>query len=285
LRSRIGADRPIVVCHTDLPTNDFNTLFRVLDTDPDRYSSDDANVYSFAIGRSFYRRVLPPDHVHLGWSSYAAMWLSRIPTVLPDHIYFPWMKGTARAEFERQGARDWAAFLTLRALELRSGGRLLIAIPGANEEGWCGFEHIMDHANATLTDMVDDDTITADERARMVVGAWPRRRRDLLAPFATDGRFCGLTVELCETYASPDAAWADYERDGSKETFVNKQLGFFRSTFAPSLSAFLVRANDAEACRDFADRLEHGLKRRLMRESAPINSLVEAIVLAKSNPA
>jgi hypothetical protein len=66
---------------------------------------------------------------------------------------------------------------------------------------------------------------------------------------------------------------------------VNKQLGFFRSTFAPSLSAFLVRANDAEACRDFADRLEHGLKRRLMRESAPINSLVEAIVLAKSNPA
>jgi hypothetical protein len=283
LRSRVGPDRPIVVCHTDLPTNDYNTLFKLLETDPDRYSRDDANVFPCAVGRSFYHNVLPPDHVHLGWSSYAAMWINRIPTVLPDHIYFPCMTGAARAAFERQGAQDWENFLSLRARELRSGGRLVVAIPGANEEGWCGFEHVMDHANATLTNMVGDGAITAVERARMVVGAWPRRRRDLVAPFARDGRFCGVTVEHCDTHTFPDAAWVDYQRDGNREVFVNKQVGFFRSTFAPSLAASLVRANDAEACRDFGDRLEHGLKQRLMREPAPINSLVETIVLAKLN--
>jgi hypothetical protein len=35
--------------------------------------------------------------------------------------------------------------------------------------------------------------------------------------------------------------------------------------------------------REVGDRLEHRLKRRLMREPAPINSLVETIVLAKLN--
>lgn len=285
LRSRIGADRPIVVCHTDLPTNDFNTLFKLLDTDPDRYSRDDANVFPCAVGRSFYEQVLPPDHVHLGWSSYAAMWINRMPMVLPDHIYVPSMTGPAHAAFERQGVQDWANFLSLRSRELRSGGHIVVAIPGANDEGQCGFEQIMDHADAVLTEMVGDGAITADERSRMFVGAWPRRRRDLVAPFAGDGRFHSLIVEHCDTHEFPDAAWADYQRDGNREAFVNKQGGFFRSTFAPSLAAALLHAKDAEARRDFGDRLEHGLKQRLIREPAPINSLVATIVLTKSAPA
>jgi hypothetical protein len=50
---------------------------------PDRYILDDPNVFPSAIGRSFYESVLPPSSVHLGWSSYAAVWLSRVPTLIP----------------------------------------------------------------------------------------------------------------------------------------------------------------------------------------------------------
>ena|SRR5580698_5672922 len=71
------------VFHVDQPANDFNTLFEVLGTDPDRYGLGEPNVFPCAIGRSFYERVLPPESVHLGWCSYAAMWLSRIPTLIP----------------------------------------------------------------------------------------------------------------------------------------------------------------------------------------------------------
>lgn len=37
LRQRLGPDRPICVFHIDQLSNDFNTLFAVLDSDPDRY--------------------------------------------------------------------------------------------------------------------------------------------------------------------------------------------------------------------------------------------------------
>ena len=57
--------------------------------------------------------------MHLGWSSYAAVWLSRVPALIPGHFISIRSTGAVRAEFERQAAQDWEAFLTLRARELR----------------------------------------------------------------------------------------------------------------------------------------------------------------------
>jgi len=121
LRRRVGSSRPISVYHIDQPSNDFNVLFAVLDADPDRYILDDPNVFPSAIGRSFYESVLPPSSVHLGWSSYAAVWLSRVPTLIPGHFIALASTGPVRAEFDRQAAKDWEVFLSLRARELRPG--------------------------------------------------------------------------------------------------------------------------------------------------------------------
>jgi hypothetical protein len=66
VRPRVGPDRQILIYHVDQPSNDFNSLFEVLDASPDRYSLDDPNVFPCAIGRSFYERVLPPNSVHIG---------------------------------------------------------------------------------------------------------------------------------------------------------------------------------------------------------------------------
>ena len=60
LWERAGSDRLVMVFHVDQATNDFNTLFEVLDSDPDSYALGEPNVYPCAIGRSFYSRVLPP---------------------------------------------------------------------------------------------------------------------------------------------------------------------------------------------------------------------------------
>jgi hypothetical protein len=284
LRARLGPDRPIVVVHVDQAANDFNTLFDVLHNDPDRYTADDPNVFPSAIGRSFYGTVLPPDHVHLGWSSYAVVWLSRVPMPVPGQIMAFRAAGEARAAFERQGAEDWRSFLSLRARELRSGGRLVVVLPGVNDHGSTGFEDLFDQANLALADMVEEGSITADERARMVLAGFPRRRSDLLAPFAKDGKFCGLMVERCETSMLPDAAWADYEQDGNKDLLATRHAQFFRSVFAPSLSCALSKAADAAACRAFADRLEDGLKQRFVGRPVPLHSFVHTIVLAKQDP-
>jgi len=283
LRHRIGSSRPICVFHIDQPSNDFNTLFEVLDADPDRYVLDDPNVFPAAIGRSFYECVLPASSVHLGWCSYAAVWLSKIPTVIPGHFKPRYSTGTVRAEWDQQAAKDWEAFLALRARELRSGGRLVVVLLGLADDGSSRFENIMDRANEVLGEMVADGSITSEERARMVVGSHERRKGDLLAPFARDGRFQGLSVEELEVFELRDAGWADYEQDGNKEAFAEKHALFFRAIFMPSLASAVdgVRSGDAEALRMFADRLETGLKRRLASEPRAMHSLVQTVVLAK----
>ena len=282
VRARLGSERPIFVFHEDLPENDFNSLFEVLNRDPQSYALHAPNVFPCAIGRSFYKSVLPPNHVHLGWCSYAAMWISRIPTTIPGHFFVPSSTGAVREAFDQQGAQDWETFLSLRARELRAGGRLVVTVPAAHDDGTSGGEYIVDQANSTLAEMVDEGAITAEERARMAVGAWPRRRRDLLAPFARGGHFHDLKVEHCETNALADPAWADYELDCNKEALASKHAAFFRAVFAPTLASALARDSEAERLRAFSDRMESGLKRRLTSQPQAINSLAETIVLAKT---
>lgn len=284
LRNRVGPGRAIFIFHIDQPSNDFAALFAVLDADPDRYVLDEPNVFPAAIGRSFYESVLPPGSVHLGWSSYAAVWLSRIPALIPGHFFYLFSAGSVRAEFERQSAKDWEMFLSLRARELRSGGRLVIVLPALADDGSVGFEQIFQQANAVLAEMAADGEITADERSRMVIGAYPRRKRDLLAPFEAKGEFQRLICESCQTFELPDAAWTAYQHDGNGEALTSKHALFFRSIFVPSLASALVRPREgnSEAVINFSNQFEQRLKRRLASQPTPMHSFVQAMVLAKA---
>jgi hypothetical protein len=66
IRERVGPNRSISVVHTDLPGNDFSSLFETLDVDPDSYLRDDPAVFASAVGRSYYQQILPSDSVTLG---------------------------------------------------------------------------------------------------------------------------------------------------------------------------------------------------------------------------
>jgi hypothetical protein len=283
LRKRIRPNRPISVFHIDQPSNDFNSLFEVLDADPNRYGMNEPEVYSAAIGKSFYENVLPSGSVHLGWSSYAAVWLSRVPALIPGHFISIRSTGTVHAEFERQAAQDWEAFLTLRARELRPGGRLVVVLPGIADDGSVGLEPIFDHANGALEEMVADGTITFEERSRMTLRAHPRRKRDPLAPFERNRKFQQLTVEDFAMSEVSDPAWDQYGRDRDKDALTTKRTLFFRSIFVPSLACALspARAGNGEALATFADQMDQRLKQRLARQPAEMRSFVQTILLSK----
>jgi hypothetical protein len=280
LRGRTSARRPICVVHVDVAENDFSTLFDVLDSAPDSYLLEYKGVFPSAVGRSFYRSVLPPGHVHLGWSSYAAVWLSRAPSMIPGHFWIPRSTGAIRAAFERQAAVDWEAFLKLRALELRPGGRLVVVLPSPPDEGNSQIHIGMDHINAVLADMVAGGAIGAEERERMLLLAYPRRTVEVLAPFAQGG-FENLVVEQCEVFKVQDPGWADYQLDQDRSKLAAKHAGFFRATFMPSLASALVPNRGAEERQRFINQLADGLKERLAEEPAPLDLLAQAIVLAK----
>ena len=281
LRARTSPQRSILVYHIDLPANDFSTLFDVLESDPDSYVVADPNAFPSAIGRSFYRSVLPPNHADLAWSSYAAQWLSQIPRRIPNHFYIPCSTGGVRAAFDHQAAVDWEKFLSLRATELRPGGRLVVALPAVAEDGSTPFAMIMDHANAVISELVVAGVITAEEREQMILPACARRKSDLLAPFARDGQFQRLVVEHCSTSVVPDTAWSDYQLDKDVEAFARKRVQFFRATFVPSLALALAPHRTADERRTFASRLEAGLSRRIAADPVRIDHPVGMIVLAK----
>jgi SAM dependent carboxyl methyltransferase len=168
-------------------------------------------------------------------------------------------KGEVLAAFERQAARDWKSFLSLRAGELRSRGRLVVVLPGRDDDGRAGFEPLFQHANEALSELVADGAITAQERAGMALGAYPRRRCELLEPFRMVRLAgCGLNIIICTGFRCR----LDYERDGNKEVLVNRHAAFFRAIFVPSLASPL-REEENQA---FANELDKRLKRRLREQ-------------------
>jgi hypothetical protein len=72
LRCRTGTEAPEVI-HTDLPTNDFSSLFEALQAEPNSYLSGTFNIFPAAIGRSYFEPLLPPRRIHLGWNIYDAL--------------------------------------------------------------------------------------------------------------------------------------------------------------------------------------------------------------------
>jgi hypothetical protein len=118
----------------------------------------------------------------------------------------------------------------------------VVVLPGLSDVGASGFEHLsgvgttgfepLFHlANAVLEELVCERVIGENERKRMVLGAYPRRRAQLLEPFSENGQFQSLSVEHCDFFDLPDAAWDDYQRDGNVETLVSLHAAFFRAIF------------------------------------------------------
>jgi hypothetical protein len=281
MRPRLARAHPIFVYHVDQPSNDFNSLFEVLNA-PESYARGDAHLFPCAIGRSFYENVLPPNSVHVAWSSYAAVWLSKVPTPIPGDLFCSGQSApAARAAFERQAASDWQTFLSLRGTELRTGGCLVVALPGRDDDGKVGVENLFLKANETLAQMIDEGTLSTAERARMVLGCYVRHKSELLAPFENGRQFQHLSLEDFAMFAVPDAAWDQYGQDGDRERVARAHAAFFRATFMPALASALDCSGDAGAVRAFGDRLERGIRRSLAIDPAPLEIKAQVIVFAK----
>ena len=87
LRRRTTVSTPIVVVHTDLPRNDFGSLFALVEASPESYLRSAENVFALAAGKSFYERIFPDGFLSLGWTAISVHWLSKVPCNIPDHVY------------------------------------------------------------------------------------------------------------------------------------------------------------------------------------------------------
>jgi hypothetical protein len=228
------------------------------------------------------RRILPPNHVlDVAWSSYAAIWLNRIPCRILGHFFALRSTNAVRAEFARQAATDWKAFLSFRATELRPSGRLVVGLPALAENKPPGFVTLLDQANVVLSDLVVRKIVRTQERDQTGLAIYPRSESELLASFSSDGHYHGLTVEDCATFPVPDTVWEEYLRDKDPETLAKKRAGFFRAVFAPSLAQALGPDRRPEERLAFLAAVEGGLSARMVNYPVPADNLVRIIVLTK----
>ena len=81
-----GEYRPVEYIFEDLPTSDFNELVKTI------HESQLSNqFYPMCIGKSFYKKLFPPNSVHLSLSYITLHWLSYSPGktsycyIIPDY--------------------------------------------------------------------------------------------------------------------------------------------------------------------------------------------------------
>jgi hypothetical protein len=281
-RHRSSEDLAVSVFHTDLPTNDFDTLFTLL-ASPDSYLQGTSNVFAYAGGKSFYERLFPDSHIHIGWNAIAIHWLSRVPATIPDHIWSNRAAGTVKEAFARQSEGDWQAFLNHRSHELRPGGRLVVLGGASDDEGNSGAEGLMDMANAALQEMVDGGTLRSSEYERMVIPTYNRTLKEFEAPFSTDQEDIPLELESSSEVVLPDPFWPEYEQSGDAQAFAADYVEFFRAAYGPSLFGELDADRTPQEHEQIADAFYDSLRKKVAADpaTAACNWHVVLLLIAK----
>jgi hypothetical protein len=229
-----GEHQPVWVCHTDLPGNDFGSLFRTVTDHPDTYRRP--GVHTAAVGRSFYEQLLPEGWVSVGWSSIAVHWLGDVPGPL-DGFWFSSASAEQYTAWARTGALDWSAFLGARAAEMLPGGRLVIVVGAAHGEGptrRSGAERAMDEVAHGLQALIERGLLSEEERDGMTIPAWYRTAAEWRAPFADDS---DLVLEQLEFVDIGDPLWRQARESGGgrPSAYPAAVAAALRVSFGPSL--------------------------------------------------
>ena len=237
IKARWNPIPPITVTHTDLPTNDWTTLFQTLLTSPNSYLIGETNVFAFGSGISVYREIFPPNHIALGYSAIVEHWLSNKPSDIPNHIWSVRAMGNVHEVWEAQAKADWYNFLRYRAVELIPSGRLVIVGSGADPQGNSGAEVLIDLVNDVLQSMVKEGSLFADEYADMAIPTYYRTEKEWCEPFE-DADFIRenpLSLLHYAEFAEEDVYLTRYKQTLDAAEFAQEYTGFFLAAFEPSL--------------------------------------------------
>ncbi|MBP2451403.1 class I SAM-dependent methyltransferase [Mycolicibacterium lutetiense] len=283
VRGRTRPEHSVLVTHTDVADNDFTTMFRILEEDPESYRHRDSATFSSAIGRSFYSQILPSNSVHLGWSAWAVARLSTVPMPVTDHVVAAYSNDErVRAAYARQAAHDWHEFIAFRGRELYPGGRLVVLTTALDDDGDVGYRPLFRSIAGALTELITDGVVSAEEVTRMSLPIAGRRAVDFTAPFAPSGRFERLEIQHVEVIDAQDRIFAAYQGDRGASAFGTRWADFCRFTAFADLGAAIE--GDPDRLPVFYDRLHAGIAARLSAEPEEMRIPIAAVVLEKRRP-
>ena len=134
-----GDRRQIEILYTDLASNDFSVLFRLMQGmqgNPDfAYQKKFKNVFVHGSGTGFHKQLMADNTLSLGFSATAMHYVSERPCLIKDHVHMVGSNEDEKEQFKNQALKDWETILLNRSRELISGGRFICINFGIDEKG------------------------------------------------------------------------------------------------------------------------------------------------------
>ncbi|RDX98835.1 Indole-3-acetate O-methyltransferase 1 [Mucuna pruriens] len=208
---------------SDLPSNDFNTLFQLLPPlanhalSMEECLAADTHRSYFAAGvpGSFYRRLFPARSVHFFHSAFSLHWLSQfgwrvqVPECVVDKRSSAYNKGrvfihgadenTANA-YKKQFQTDLAGFLKARSVEMkREGSMFLVFLARTSvdptDQGGAGLL-FGTHFQDAWDDLVQEGLISQDKRDSFNIPVYAASLQDFKEVVEANGSFAIDKLEV-----------------------------------------------------------------------------------------
>lgn len=231
----------------DLPTNDFNTMFKLLPPyfyEKLKKEKGDNFRPCFVAGvpGSFYERLFPTASLHFVHSSISGHWLSQVPEILesnkgnvyiakssPPNVYEAYMK---------QFVRDFSTFLRVRSEEIIANGRMLITFCGRKSadptsEDSCFLWNML---AKSLFEMVDQGLLGEADSNSFNIPMYFPSKDELKAIIVMDGSF---NLDSLESF---ELNWDVRKEIDDRQLGVNKDSSgmFLAKTIRASTEPLLV---------------------------------------------
>ncbi len=256
-----GDTRPIEVLYTDLPSNDFSTLFKTMQgmegNLSDAYQVNYGNVFVHGCGTGFHRQLMASDSLCLGFSATAMHYVSEKPCEIEGHVHMVGANQVERDMFAQRAADDWEKILLARCAELKKGSRFIVLNFGIDDQGQylgnTGGHSMFDKFTEHWRMLQKTGTITEKEFKRATFSQHYRTVEEFRAPFDDTQSLvsqAGLRLKSIRTQLTRcpyEHAYRDANGAISRKEFAASLIPTMRSWSETVFSSALVDREQQEA--------------------------------------
>jgi len=219
---------PVHLNYSDLPENDFNAVGRLMNN----FDGKGHNLLDFyprltvsTTPMSFYRPVMPPATLSLGFSATAMHWLQSAPQPIEDHLHVAASSdASAKKAYSEKAHEALVDILTLRAKEMHKGAHFLLVNFGINDRGqFLGNTHdvhMFDTFYKLWSQMATDGEITEDEVRNTNFPQFYRSATDYHRAVSDVRLSEKLEIVGIDNLVTGCPYREDFEESGNRETFV-----------------------------------------------------------------
>ena len=236
VRARVTA--PVTIVYSDQPRNDFNALItNVHGLGPfETYLDEHDNLFPLVSGTTFYKQILPPSSVNIGFSATAMHWLSTKVCNISNHVQAVGAEGDELAAYQAQARRDWQQILLHRAAELKPGGKLVLINFARDEQGRylgnTGGVNMFDTFNEIWISFLEQQRITLEEYENMTLPQYYNSVEEFSAPLTDPGDpvfQAGLRLEHIDTRVVPCPFAESFKQHGDAARFAEEYIPTIRT--------------------------------------------------------